>query len=77
MKKSFVSLLLFVLLLSACGGNENSALAPFSSSDYQGENYENVVAELRNAGFTNVTTETRAIASLQCRISFVPNLENT
>ena len=58
MKKAFISVLLLSLFaLSACGGNENSAYVPFSSSDYQSENYRNVISELQDAGFTNVTTE--------------------
>ena len=48
---------LALLLLSACGGNENSALMPFSSSDYQSEYLDNIVAELENAGFTNIIVE--------------------
>ena len=36
---------------------EPEALAPESSSDLEGENFEDVIAQLQDAGFTNVETE--------------------
>lgn len=49
---------LFLLSLSACGGSDDgSARVPFSSSEYQGEYLENVVAELKASGFSNIETK--------------------
>lgn len=59
MKRMIALLLsLFLLSLTACGGNDDSsALVPFSSSEYQGEYLENIVAELEAAGFSNIETK--------------------
>lgn len=59
MKRMVVFFLsLFLLSLAACGeSDDKSALMPFSSSDYQGEYLENIVAELEAAGFSNIETE--------------------
>jgi hypothetical protein len=54
--------LIFALVLStaACGGkNEPDGLIgmPGSSSDFEGETYQNVVEDLESAGFTDVETK--------------------
>lgn len=60
MKKLIAAgLSLLLVFLTACGGDSgSSALAPFSSSDYQGRPLEDVTAELKDAGFTAVEEET-------------------
>lgn len=60
MKKNavlFLSLVLLLSALSACGGADGRARAPFGSGDYQGEPLEDIVSQLESAGFTNVDTK--------------------
>ncbi len=40
--------------------NENEICIPFSSNDLEGENFELVISDLENAGFSNITTKTLA-----------------
>ncbi len=66
--KRLIALALAVLVaasLAGCGGASQSgdtAKTPSSGSDLQGENYEDVMAQLEAAGFTNI--ETRKIDDL-------------
>lgn len=57
-----VALLVAVIVLCAmatgCTEIQNPANAPFAYNEYQGKNYEHIVAELETAGFQNIKTET-------------------
>ncbi len=62
MKKliAIVLMLVFIFTLTACGdGNfdNDSIQIPADSSDFEGENYQDVVIRLELAGFTNIETE--------------------
>lgn len=62
MLRTFTSVLALVtvLALAACGSSavpEGEARVPESSNSLEGEQFENVVALLEGAGFTNVETE--------------------
>lgn len=48
--------LLAALLLSSCSSIENPAKPPHSSSAYPGMSYDDVLAELQDAGFSNIQT---------------------
>ena len=53
----FFGSLVFIFALAACGdpGNrEGQAQVPLSARDFQGENYQDVINDLENAGFTNI-----------------------
>jgi len=62
MKRTIAILLVAILavnLLSACsssGEPETRIKMPASSKDFEGTDYQEVVSQLRSAGFTNVTT---------------------
>lgn len=64
MKKiiSVIMLLMFVLTLTACGNNskehDGQAKTPSASSAQKGRNYEDVVKDFEDKGFTNIRTET-------------------
>lgn len=49
-----------VLALTSCGGSRNregQAQVPSSARDFQRESFQDVISELENAGFTNISTE--------------------
>lgn len=57
-----VALLMAVIALcvaiAGCTEIQNPANAPFAYNEYQGKNYEDIVAELEAAGFQNIKTQT-------------------
>jgi len=61
-KKLWILLLasMFILILSGCSGDEtvqdNRVALPFASSDLKNENYEKIVQQLKDVGFTNIET---------------------
>lgn len=60
MKQLFLSLLLALILVVVAGCDSEPAdgiKMPFSASACKGENYQEVVADLEEAGFTNVQVE--------------------
>jgi len=59
MKRIILLFSVLTVLLVGCGNKEDDGKInlPFSSDDLKGENYQDVVAELENAGFTNVQTK--------------------
>ncbi|OPX92167.1 MAG: hypothetical protein A4E52_00108 [Pelotomaculum sp. PtaB.Bin013] len=59
MKRIFIPFLL-IILIAITGCSEESAdgiKMPFSSGVCKGDNYQDVISDLKNAGFTNVETE--------------------
>lgn len=40
--------------------DENEIRIPFSANDLEGENYEIVISDIENAGFSNISTRTQA-----------------
>ena len=58
MKRMILLLSVFTILLVGCGNKEDDGKInlPFSSDDLRDANYQDVVDELENAGFTNVQT---------------------
>lgn len=53
---ALLSLTMCLVAVTACGGGNEIAM-PSSSKDFEGSQYEDVVATLNDAGFTNVTAE--------------------
>ena len=53
---ALLSLTMCLVAVTACGGGNKIAM-PSSSKDFKGSQYEDVVATLNDAGFTNVTAE--------------------
>ena len=57
MKKVLTTVLastLFCLLLAGCSSSGSEIRMPFGAGDVQGKNYEELVSQLKSAGFTNV-----------------------
>lgn len=55
--KRYISLvfILALIILTGCSSDtENGIKVPSSSSDYKGQNYEEVISDIEGAGFTNV-----------------------
>lgn len=70
-KTVFLCIGLLMLLAMFCFGmahyyeeaakpDENEICIPFSANDLEGENFELVVSDLENAGFSNISTKTQA-----------------
>ena len=60
MKRTFLPLLLTLVfvMLTGCGGETSDGIKiPSSAGVYKGENYQDVITGLKEAGFTNVDTE--------------------
>lgn len=59
MKRFILPLLLSLVLISltACGNSSDGLKIPSSAGVYEGQNYQEVVNSLEDAGFTNVTLE--------------------
>lgn len=55
--KYILLILVCVMLVGCSGENDNRINMPSSSSDFEGAYYEDVVQELEDAGFTNITLE--------------------
>ncbi|MGL4971649.1 MAG: DUF4839 domain-containing protein, partial [Culicoidibacterales bacterium] len=57
-KKILALSIVSTLLLVACGNNhENEAKLPVDASEYKNANYQDVITELEQAGFTNIEVE--------------------
>jgi hypothetical protein len=60
MKKIIKLLLVSIIsiIMAGCGvDQENEIIVPASSSDYEGKDFQEVIDDLQNAGFTNIETE--------------------
>lgn len=59
MKRIILLFSVLTVLLVGCGSKEDDGKLnmPFSSNDLKGANYQEVIATLENAGFTNVQTK--------------------
>lgn len=59
MKRIIFLFSVLTILLVGCGNKEDDGKInlPSSSNDLKGENYQDVVAEFENAGFTNIQTK--------------------
>ncbi len=60
MKCKFLGgVVILAILLTGCGGSEDDGKIhmPFGSNDYDGVNYQEIVSQLEEAGFTNVKEE--------------------
>lgn len=53
-----MALIVLCMAVVGCTEIQNPANAPFAYNEYQGKNYEDIVAELEAAGFQNIKTET-------------------
>ena len=56
MKKLFVLAFSLVFILSLAGCANNTVAVPKAASAYVGQNYESVLSELQDAGFSNIET---------------------
>lgn len=53
-----ISALAVCLMIVGCGSNENKAVVPFGNYEMPKEDYRELMTELQEAGFENITTET-------------------
>lgn len=65
MKKVSVFILALVLVLSLASCGNNAVIIPKAAAEYVGKNYEDVLAELQNAGFSDIEiVEVKDLTSL-------------
>lgn len=51
-----ISILLCILLFLPLSPNKNEIAMPMNSKKYKGENYEDIILEIKNLGFENIET---------------------
>ena len=56
--------ILVCAMIAGCQSVENPAHTPFASNEYQGRNFQEVISELEDSGFTNIKTDTMVTYSL-------------
>lgn len=58
LKKALLGIAAVGTMLTGCAATGNLATMPFSYNEAAGENYEDAVKQLKEAGFTNIITDT-------------------